>query len=63
MRELIDCMGITGASVYNAFGDKRTLYRKALAHYLESSFGERVMRLESTLAPRQAIEMFLRGNH
>jgi TetR/AcrR family transcriptional repressor of nem operon len=58
MRDLINCMGITGASVYNAFGDKRTLYRKALAHYLESSFGERVMRLESTLAPRQAIEMF-----
>ncbi|WP_460046840.1 TetR/AcrR family transcriptional regulator [Pseudomonas sp. S2_H01] len=58
MRDLIDCMGITGASLYNAFGDKRALYRKALAHYLESSFGERVVRLESTLAPRQAIEMF-----
>lgn len=58
MRDLIDCMGITGASVYNAFGDKRSLYRKALAHYLESSFGERVVRLESTLAPRQAIETF-----
>jgi TetR/AcrR family transcriptional repressor of nem operon len=58
MRDLIDCMGITGASLYNAFGDKRALYCKALAHYLESSFGERVMRLESTLAPRQAIEMF-----
>lgn len=58
MRDLIDCMGITSASVYNAFGDKRSLYRKALAHYLESSFGERVVRLESTLAPRQAIETF-----
>jgi TetR/AcrR family transcriptional repressor of nem operon len=58
MRDLIDCMGITGASLYNAFGDKRALYCKALAHYLESSFGERVMRLENTLAPRQAIEMF-----
>lgn len=58
MRDLIDCMGITGASLYNAFGDKRALYCKALAHYLESSFGERVIRLESTLAPRQAIEMF-----
>lgn len=58
MRDLIDCMGITGASLYNAFGDKSALYRKALRHYLESTFGERVMRLESTLAPRQAIEMF-----
>ena len=58
MRDLIDCMGITGASVYNAFGDKRALYCKALTHYLESSFGERVIRLESTLPPQQAIEMF-----
>ncbi|MFF7706704.1 TetR family transcriptional regulator [Pseudomonas sp. NPDC007930] len=58
MRDLIDCMGITSASVYNAFGDKRALYRRALAHYLESSFGERVRRLESTLPARQAIEQF-----
>jgi len=57
MRELIDCMGITSASVYNAFGDKRALYRRALAHYLESSFGERVIRLQA-LRPRQAIETF-----
>jgi TetR/AcrR family transcriptional repressor of nem operon len=58
MRDLIDRMGITGASVYNAFGDKRALYRRALAHYLESSFGERVIRLETTVPPRQAIESF-----
>lgn len=58
MRDLIDRMGITGASVYNAFGDKRALYRRALAHYLESSFGERVMRLETTEPARQAIEIF-----
>lgn len=58
MRDLIDRMGITSASVYNAFGDKRALYRKALAHYLERSFGERVIRLEASVPPRQAIEMF-----
>ena len=58
MRDLIDCMGITGASLYNAFGDKRALYRKALEHYLQNGLGERVSRLESTLAPRQAIEAF-----
>lgn len=58
MRDLIDCMGITGASLYNAFGDKRALYLKALAHYLENSFGERVIRLESTLPARQAIAAF-----
>ncbi|RJX73441.1 TetR/AcrR family transcriptional regulator [Pseudomonas sp. LS-2] len=58
MRDLIDVMGITGASLYNAFGDKRALYRRALTHYLESTFGERVARLESTAPPRQAIELF-----
>jgi TetR/AcrR family transcriptional regulator, transcriptional repressor for nem operon len=58
IRDLIDCMGITGASLYNAFGDKRALYRKALEHYLQNGLGERVTRLESTLAPRQAIEAF-----
>lgn len=58
MRDLIERMGITSASVYNAFGDKRALYRRALAHYLERSFGERVIRLESSVPPRQAIEMF-----
>jgi TetR/AcrR family transcriptional repressor of nem operon len=58
MRDLIERMGMTSASVYNAFGDKRALYRRALAHYLESSFGERVIRLETSLPPRQAIERF-----
>jgi TetR/AcrR family transcriptional repressor of nem operon len=58
MRDLIDCMGITGASLYNAFGDKRALYRKALEHYLRNGLGERVARLEGSLAPRQAIEAF-----
>ena len=29
--------GITAASLYNAFGDKRGLYQKALDHYVEAS--------------------------
>ena len=29
--------GITGASLYNAFGDKRALYQRALDHYVEDS--------------------------
>ena len=33
VRDLAEEMGITGASLYNAFGDKRSLYRRALAHY------------------------------
>ena len=29
VRDLAERMGITGASLYNAFGDKRSLYRQA----------------------------------
>ena len=50
-------MGITGASLYNAFGDKRSLYRRALAHYLETSVRDRVSRLEK-LPPFPAIRWF-----
>jgi TetR/AcrR family transcriptional regulator, transcriptional repressor for nem operon len=58
VRDLAEKMGITGASLYNAFGDKRTLYRRALDHYVEQSFGDRVGRFEGNFAPREAIEAF-----
>jgi AcrR family transcriptional regulator len=48
----------TGASLYNAFGDKRALYRKALDHYIEGSIADRMRRCEK-LAPREAISAFL----
>ena len=57
VRDLADGMGITGASLYNAFGDKRSLFRRALERYAERSFRDRVKRLEG-LAPRQAIGSF-----
>jgi AcrR family transcriptional regulator len=57
IRDLAAKMGITGASLYNAFSDKRSLYRRALDHYVEQSFGDRVGRFEG-LAPRQAIGAF-----
>ena len=54
VRDLADSMGIGGASLYNAFGDKRSLFRRALDRYADQSFRDRVKRLEG-LAPRQAI--------
>lgn len=57
VRELAEQMGITGASLYNAFGDKRSLYRQALGHYLEQTVRERVARLERLL-PFPAIRTF-----
>src|ERR1700758_923813 len=53
VRDLAARMGITGASLYNAFGDKRSLFREVLQHYAERSTRERIARLESTLAPKE----------
>ncbi|UZE47962.1 TetR/AcrR family transcriptional regulator [Rhodopseudomonas sp. P2A-2r] len=58
VRELAGSMGLTGASLYNAFGDKRALYRKSLDRYVAQSFGDRVARFEHHLPPRQAIAAF-----
>jgi len=58
VRDLAGQMGLTSASLYNAFGDKRSLYRRALGHYLEQSVHERVGRLEVTQAPLPAIRAF-----
>jgi len=57
VRDLAEQMGITGASLYNAFGDKRSLYRQALQHYLEQTVRDRVARLER-LPPHPAIRSF-----
>ncbi|HUB89421.1 MAG TPA: TetR/AcrR family transcriptional regulator [Dyella sp.] len=60
VRDLAQRMGITGASLYNAFGDKRSLFGRALAHYVETSFGDRVGRFENNLSPRATLEAFFR---
>jgi TetR/AcrR family transcriptional regulator, transcriptional repressor for nem operon len=57
VRDLAVQMGIKGASLYNAFGDKRSLYRRALDYYLEQSVRDRISRLER-LPPYSAIHGF-----
>lgn len=57
IRDLAQIMGLTGASIYNAFGDKRSLYRRALDFYVERSFGDRVGRFEGRPS-RDAIAAF-----
>ena len=59
MRDLADEMGIAGASLYNAFGDKRALFQRSLNRYLDQTFRERIRRLEHSLPPRDAIVAFL----
>jgi TetR/AcrR family transcriptional regulator, transcriptional repressor for nem operon len=57
VKDLVAKTGITAASLYNAFGDKRALFRAALDHYVEGSVGERIRRCEM-LPPRDAIAAF-----
>ena len=58
VRDLAARMAITGTSLYNAFDDKRSLFRRALEHYLAES-RQRRETLETTLPPREAIRQFL----
>ncbi|TDY20586.1 TetR family transcriptional regulator [Paraburkholderia sp. BL6665CI2N2] len=57
-RDLVKSTGLTQPSLYNAFGDKRTLYLRALEHYLEHTLRERIRRLERTVSPALAVTMF-----
>lgn len=57
VKDLIETTGITAASLYNAYGDKRALFRTALDRYVELSIAARMQRC-ATLPPRQAIEAF-----
>jgi len=59
VRDLADRMGIGGASLYNAYGDKRALFVAALARYAERSMRERIARLEKNGRPKEAIRAFL----
>ena len=59
VRDLAVSMGITGASLYNAFGDKRSLFRAVLQRYAERSTRERIARLDCTLPAKQAVVAFL----
>ena len=59
VRDLAARMGITGASLYNAFGDKRSLFAEVLERYAERSTRERIIRLETNLPPKQAVGAFL----
>ena len=60
IRDLATEMGINGPSLYNAFGDKQTLFARALERYAQCSMRERIERLETTLAPLRAIRAFFR---
>jgi TetR/AcrR family transcriptional regulator, transcriptional repressor for nem operon len=59
VRDLVAHTGITAASLYNAFGDKRALYQRALDRYVEDSIADRIRRC-AALPPLEAITVFFR---
>jgi TetR/AcrR family transcriptional regulator, transcriptional repressor for nem operon len=61
IRDLAAEMGLTTPSLYNAFGDKRALFRKALERYMQHSARARIAVLEATLPPKAAVKAFLVG--
>lgn len=58
VRDLAARTGLTSASLYNAFGDKRALYGRVLDNYVDATLGERLQRIEGHLPPREAIAAF-----
>ncbi|OJW19120.1 MAG: TetR family transcriptional regulator [Rhodospirillales bacterium 69-11] len=57
IRDLMEKTGLTAASLYNAWGDKRAIYLTALDRYVENSIGARIRRCEA-LPPREALHAF-----
>jgi TetR/AcrR family transcriptional repressor of nem operon len=59
MRDLAIETGLTSPSLYNAFGDKRALFRQVLERYAQHSSRARIARLESSMPPKDAIKAFI----
>ena len=61
VRDLAAEMGITGPSLYNAFGDKRSLFRAALERYVQLWTRARIAEVERKLPPKEAVRAFIKG--
>jgi TetR/AcrR family transcriptional repressor of nem operon len=59
VRDLAEAMRIGGASLYNAYGDKRALFAQALERYANRSMRERIARIEAAHWPKEAIAAFI----
>lgn len=58
VRDLAAHMKLGGASLYNAFGDKRALFARALQHYLDRSSRRRMAQLDAAADPLVALHVF-----
>jgi TetR/AcrR family transcriptional repressor of nem operon len=59
--ELEQATGLGRGSLYGAFGDKRSLFRKVLARYLDTATRDRLEALQLPGAGRGEIVRFFRG--
>lgn len=55
VQDLVDNMGINRGSLYDTFGDKRSLFQAAIAHYEEKVVKRAIARLEAPDASKDAI--------
>ncbi|ADP70791.1 regulatory protein TetR [Rhodomicrobium vannielii ATCC 17100] len=58
VRDLAGAMGITGASLYNAYGDKRGVFEAALYYYWNTGARARMAAIEAQTSGLAAIEAF-----
>jgi TetR/AcrR family transcriptional repressor of nem operon len=58
VRDLASAMSITGASLYNAFGDKRSLFRRCLEIYLDTYARRRIAELDASADPVDGLRTF-----
>lgn len=59
MRDLVAAMRIQKASLYGAFGDKRSLYLAALRRYQQQTLDALTERLAKAPSPAQAVREFV----
>ena len=60
VRDLLAAMGINRGSMYDTFGDKRSLFLESIRHYCENVAGPAIASLNAAGSPRANIERTLR---
>jgi len=61
MQDIVDATGLQGPSIYNAYGNKRSLFNVVLARYSEQVMVRFVKTIEDAPTARSAIERLLKA--
>lgn len=59
-QDLVDRLGISRSSLYDTFGDKRSLFKKALEHYRQTAANALIEMIESSNEIEKTIENIFR---